>query len=314
MGMCQAKREWVDKQQKEEEEKKRLVELGPGEPVYLNVYDLMIMNYTINRIGLGVYHTGVEVYCREYSYAGHYHTENTGLKDSAPRDTSWLHDAIFRERILVGVTQLSREEVRAKFEELKPLYLGPSYNVLDRNCNHFTEAFLLILTGKELPPYINRLMKVASKVRPCLPGMFKHDLRNQQAPPEYESHRVAVPQPRDYRANKEARANAAAAAAAVTFADHQYHPDAERKQKASEDPLQAEARLKRSGSEIITPVRAPAPIAADDDSVVDAIAAQSAKVRPQAANPAYHTATPQMIRRASENGLPRLDPATNGTR
>lgn len=34
------------------------------EPVYLNVYDLMIMNYTINRVGLGVYHTGVEIYGR----------------------------------------------------------------------------------------------------------------------------------------------------------------------------------------------------------------------------------------------------------
>lgn len=32
----------------------------------------------------------------EYSYAGHYHTENTGLKESIPRDTSWLHDAIWR--------------------------------------------------------------------------------------------------------------------------------------------------------------------------------------------------------------------------
>ena len=32
--------------------------------MWLNVYDLMIMNYTINRVGLGVYHTGVEVYGR----------------------------------------------------------------------------------------------------------------------------------------------------------------------------------------------------------------------------------------------------------
>ncbi len=77
----------------------------------------MIMNYTINRVGIGVYHTGVEVFgagahrpprmvwrtqaftvrlAAEYSYAGHYHTENTGLKQSIPRDTSWLKDAIWR--------------------------------------------------------------------------------------------------------------------------------------------------------------------------------------------------------------------------
>ena len=89
--------------------------------MYLSVYDLMIMNYTINRMGLGVYHTAIQVYDRgalgllgtsflsfrsdsvlpfllraEYSYAGHYYTENTGLKESMPGDTSWLHDAVFR--------------------------------------------------------------------------------------------------------------------------------------------------------------------------------------------------------------------------
>lgn len=56
MGMCQAKRE----PGKGESVDGREVEIDPsqGEPVYLNVYDLMIMNYTINRVGLGVYHTG----------------------------------------------------------------------------------------------------------------------------------------------------------------------------------------------------------------------------------------------------------------
>lgn len=196
--MCQAKREDLERQAEEEAQKLADSQVDePGEPVFLNVYDLMIMNYTINRLGIGVYHTGVEVYGREYSYAGHYHTENTGLKDSVPRDTSWLHDAIWRERIYIGKTRLTKEEVKAKFEELKPIFLGPSYNVLDRNCNHFTNHFVKILTGKEMPAYVNRIMKIASKVRPCLPGMFKADLRQQTAPPEYESHKYAIPQPRD---------------------------------------------------------------------------------------------------------------------
>lgn len=152
---------------------------------------------TINRVGLGVYHTGVEVFGREYSYAGHYHTETTGLKESMPRDTSWLNDAVFRERILIGYTKYTPVEVRQRFEEMKPSYLGPSYNVLDRNCNHFTDKFIRVLTKKELPPYVQRLMRVARKARPCLPSMFKHDLRDQEAPPEYESHKRRVPQPKE---------------------------------------------------------------------------------------------------------------------
>lgn len=47
-----------------------------------------------------------------------------------------------------------------------------------------------------MPEYVNRIMNVARKVRPCLPGMFKEDLRDQVAPPEYDSHKVYVPQPK----------------------------------------------------------------------------------------------------------------------
>jgi deubiquitinase DESI2 len=168
-----------------------------GEPVWLNVYDLMIMNYTINKIGIGVYHTGVEIYGREYSYAGHYHTESTGLKESLPRDTSWLQDAIWKERVYVGKTQKSRAEVRELFEQFKPQYLGPSYNVLEKNCNHFTDKFCRALTGSEIPEYVQRIMRVAKKVRPCLPGMFTSDLRDQTPPAEYDSHKHTIPQPRN---------------------------------------------------------------------------------------------------------------------
>lgn len=85
----------------------------------------------------------------------------------------------------------------------------------NRNCNHFTEHFIKILTNKELPSYVNRIMKVATKVRVCLPGMFTNDLRDQQAPPEYENHKYAVPQPRDSPTGAVAPTTAAQAAAAA---------------------------------------------------------------------------------------------------
>eukprot|EP01006_Ploeotia_vitrea_P010802 TRINITY_DN2829_c0_g1_i1.p1 TRINITY_DN2829_c0_g1~~TRINITY_DN2829_c0_g1_i1.p1 ORF type:complete len:171 (+),score=67.88 TRINITY_DN2829_c0_g1_i1:84-596(+) len=145
-----------DEVQFTEEEKK-------GEPVYLNVYDLMGLNATTHPLGIGVYHTGVQVYGREYSYAGHYTTESTGLRCSKPCDASWLHDAVFREHVLVGYTKFSADEVNAKFDALKDDFLGPDYNVLDRNCNHFTARFIKILTRRHLPAYVNRIMNIAEK-------------------------------------------------------------------------------------------------------------------------------------------------------
>ena len=41
------------------------------EPVILNVYDMFWTNDYTGNIGLGVYHSGLEVYGREYAYGGH---------------------------------------------------------------------------------------------------------------------------------------------------------------------------------------------------------------------------------------------------
>jgi len=41
------------------------------EPVILNVYDMFWTNDYTGNMGLGVYHSGLEVYGREYAYGGH---------------------------------------------------------------------------------------------------------------------------------------------------------------------------------------------------------------------------------------------------
>lgn len=93
------------------------------------------------------------------------------------------------------------------FNELKLDFVGPSYNVLGRNCNNFSAVFierLLKLPAGEgeklIPSYVNRVVRAAQKIRPCLPALLTTDLRDQL--------------PQRHLDKEDAEAEAAAAAAA----------------------------------------------------------------------------------------------------
>uniref|UniRef100_A0A7S1T804 PPPDE domain-containing protein n=1 Tax=Compsopogon caeruleus TaxID=31354 RepID=A0A7S1T804_9RHOD len=104
-------------------------------PVHLNVYELSLepeeglMGKVVWLVeGLGVYHSGVEVYGMEYAFGGH-QEDSTGVFTVEPRQAP---DAKFRESISVGTTDRTPEEVTHLIELLSEEYKGPSYNLLDR--------------------------------------------------------------------------------------------------------------------------------------------------------------------------------------
>ncbi len=54
--------------------------------VYLNVYDILLKhNRRLEHIGLGIYHTGVEINGSEYAYGGNALLESTGVYEMTPR-------------------------------------------------------------------------------------------------------------------------------------------------------------------------------------------------------------------------------------
>ncbi|OZJ05996.1 hypothetical protein BZG36_01154 [Bifiguratus adelaidae] len=67
----------------------------------------------------------------------------------------------------MGYTPMSREEVMAAVKELSQEYAGNSYNLLTRNCNHFSEELCFRLTGKHAPQWMNRAAKLAAMF-PCV--------------------------------------------------------------------------------------------------------------------------------------------------
>lgn len=97
--------------------------------VFLNVYDLNEQsNEYLYPLGLGVYHSGVEISGIEYTFAG-----ESGIYEMTPKHAP---PAKFRESIDLGLSPGPREIANA-IEELKKSFKGTDYHVLNKNCNHF---------------------------------------------------------------------------------------------------------------------------------------------------------------------------------
>ncbi|GMH11913.1 hypothetical protein Nepgr_013754 [Nepenthes gracilis] len=134
-------------------------------PVYLNVYDLTPINGYAYWLGLGVYHSGVQVHGVEYAFGAHDHA-TSGVFEVEPKQCS---DFRFRKSILIGRTDLSSKEARALMQKLSKDYLGNTYHLISKNCNHFCNDACIQLTGKPIPSWVNRLARLGLLCKCVLP-------------------------------------------------------------------------------------------------------------------------------------------------
>lgn len=123
---------------------------GTGFKVMIYQYDLtggMIRGMSQGFLGKqidGVWHTGVCVYGKEYFYGG-------GICIGEPKKTPYGYPV---KEIDFGETHKTQQEFENYLKEIDSKYNMQTYNVLNNNCNHFTDAALLYLVGKHLPDYI----------------------------------------------------------------------------------------------------------------------------------------------------------------
>ncbi|CAG8560099.1 15052_t:CDS:10 [Acaulospora morrowiae] len=141
-------------------------------PVYLNVYDMLPPGKLTDfgyMIGIGVFHSGVEVLDKGHEF------DTSGVFLLRPKVGP--PNVSFKESYLMGYTSKDKEEIKSIIDELSNEWSGNSYNLLTRNCNHFSSELCIRLVGKPAPSktsshfawvdWVNRAARLG-KFFPCV--------------------------------------------------------------------------------------------------------------------------------------------------
>ena len=146
---------------------------NPGYKVIVYQYDLtqgMAKAMSRGLIGKqvdGVWHTGVCVFGKEYYYGG-------GICVGKPKKTPYGYPV---KELDFGYTTKTEADLKAYIKSINNQFTMNTYNVLNHNCNHFTDAALYFLVGKHLPDSILKQHEellntpMGQMVRPLLEGM-----------------------------------------------------------------------------------------------------------------------------------------------
>lgn len=78
-------------------------------------------------LGLGLYHTAVEVYGQEHSFVGHPFSF-TGIVSTVPKTASY----IYQEGLQIGRTTMNERTVGQQLKDLGKIFTGSSYHLLNR--------------------------------------------------------------------------------------------------------------------------------------------------------------------------------------
>ena len=123
---------------------------NPGYKVIVYQYDLtqgMAKAMSRGLIGKqvdGVWHTGVCVFGKEYYYGG-------GICVGEPKKTPYGYPV---KELDFGYTTKTEADLKAYIKSINNQFTMNTYNILNHNCNHFTDAALYFLVGKHLPDSI----------------------------------------------------------------------------------------------------------------------------------------------------------------
>lgn len=114
--------------------------------IYLNIYDTTPLNNFLDCFSLGAYHTGLQINDTEYMFGAHEEYE-TGVFTCKPKSSRFK----LRQTVFMGNSTIDEDEISEILSDLMIDYIGKSYDIFKRNCNHFTNELCLKLLNKPIP-------------------------------------------------------------------------------------------------------------------------------------------------------------------
>ncbi|KAK0667178.1 PPPDE putative peptidase domain-containing protein [Cercophora samala] len=136
--------------------------------ITIHVYDLLPPGKLSNALwalGTSLLHSGVVLNNKEYAYGGHDRPNLTGVYWTKP--LTLPPGGTFRTEILHGFTLATEAEIDSIIRKASEEFLGTSYNLLTKNCNHFTSYLCEKLTGRPGPGWLNRAASIGVAL-PCV--------------------------------------------------------------------------------------------------------------------------------------------------
>ncbi|KAH6695258.1 PPPDE putative peptidase domain-containing protein [Plectosphaerella plurivora] len=149
--------------------------------VTIHVYDLLPegrLSSVLWAFGTSLLHSGVVINGREYAYGGHGRPNMTGVYWTKPKAEP--PGGTFKMEILHGFTFASQPEIENILDEISQEFQGTLYNLLKKNCNHFTSELCRRLTGNPGPGWLNRAASIGVALPCVVPGDWI-------SPPEYDT-------------------------------------------------------------------------------------------------------------------------------
>jgi hypothetical protein len=149
------------KNNEEKNEENGIAEItGVCLPVHLRVYDLsngMAKALSKQFLGIeidGVWHTSIEVFGMEYFFHNSLRFEKIG---------ACSFGTLF-ERIELGKTDCTKEQFEDFFKSCHSTWNEKTYDLIENNCNNFTNWIANFLVNRDIPEYI---LTLPEKVKNC---------------------------------------------------------------------------------------------------------------------------------------------------